>query len=1128
MKLKHIFICLLLFSKYSANLFAQGKREYKERSVLSSGSWFQLAIGQPGIYKLDLSLLQRMGVGGTPIPINQIHLHGSGGAMMGEETSASYTDDLPEVALWAVDDGDGILNGNDYLLFYAPGPHRWKVDNTGNFYHEQHLYSDSSYYYLNIGGANGLRIRSQVSPGLPVITETSFDFHAWYERDSINFLSTGKQWWGQEFSNVVGLSRNYNFSLPGTPVEPVRLKMRVAGKSIGGCNFNAAVNQASAINNLYLLPVTDNVFEGVASASTGEGSAKVNSSQINVQVSLQPDNINDKGWLDYLEVQVRCPLTMPDGILDFRSRAVVNKTLVRFGLNKAPDQLQIWDVTNPMAPEEMLLSRKVDSVFFTSPGDTTREYLAFRISDVRQPAYNGIVPNQNLHGQHTVDMLIITYGLFKAQAERLAAFHREKDQLAVNVVTTQEVYNEFGSGTPDLVAIRNYVKMFADRGKAPKYLLLFGAASYDYKNRVKNNTNLVPSWQSFASLDGLRSYVSDDFFGILAPGGDINRTDKADTLETGIGRIPATNANEATIAVNKIIRYYEPAALGKWRNDVMIIADDEDNNLHFNDAERLAEVIAEAAPVFNLNKIYVDAYPQVIKSGISTAPEVNSAINKGINQGALILNYTGHGSSMRLAAESIIDANSLSSWQNKNKLPLFITATCDFAPFDDPGITSLGHKILFMPEGGSIALMTTTRAVVAASNRIINENYFKAALIREEQGMPTLGTAAMLAKNLTYRQSNDFINNRKFQLLGDPALRLGYPTFRIVTDSVNGLPGIDTIKGLGTYIIKGHLEKIDGSRYKDFNGKLYTTVYDQPSREQTRGNDAGSISVPWQQQKNILFQGTQTVANGDFSFTFVAPIDIRAGTGKGKFSYYATNEQIDGAGYTNNFTTGGVATNIPADITGPVINAWLDSRRFKNNDIVGRSPLLIIDLADSSGINISGNDPAHLVTALLDGTEYIVLNDYFEAYLDNFRKNSIYYPLSRLETGTHNITIQAWDNYNNKSTTTIAFTVSEEGILAVEQVRNYPNPVQGATRFTFIHNQQDEELDLTLQIFTIEGRLVKTMHDTIISTNGRYDGMPWDGRSDSGAKLSSGLYVYRLAIKTSKGTKVKGGKLVLL
>jgi hypothetical protein len=1136
MKLNYIFIGMfLLFFWENQEIYAQSSlRKYKKNSVLAAGSWYKLSVNARGVYKIDVAFLQSIGINTQQLSTTAIRLFGNGGQMLGEPNNTPRYDDLPEVALYPNDGGDGVLDGHDYLLFYAPGPHSWQYDTrTGTFTHQRNLYADEAWYYITVGG-DGLRIAADNNPPTAGIPEYDFQYHAFYERDSINFLNSGKQWWGQEFSKVMGLSRSYGFALPAVPVGPVTVRMRASARSAGGSNFNATVNNVRAISNLYLLPVTDNIFEGVATAASAQGTATASRAQVDIGVEFAPNNTNDRGWLDYVEVQARCPLLMPaTGMLDFRSGTLVGSAQnSRFALHNGNLQTKIWDVTEAVKPVAVKFTRQGDSLVFSGKNDRLHEYIAFNDGAALLPVYAGQVTNQDLHGHSPAEMIIITTTTLKGPAERLAAMHRALDQLSVQVTTIDQVYNEFASGTPDPTAIRDYVKMCYDRGPAPRYLLLFGAASYDYRQRVKNNTNDIPSWQSEASLDAIRSYVSDDYFGILKDGGDITQTSVPDLLDIGIGRIPARNVSEATLAVDKVIRYRQPAAFGPWRNQLALLADDEDDNLHFDDAEKMAAVITTNAPLWNTEKIYLDAYPQETGSAGAAYPKVNTVIANRINKGTLVLNYSGHGSNSRLAAENIMDANSIATWHNNDKLPLFITATCDFAPYDDPGITSLGHKILLQHSGGAIALMTTTRAVFAASNQLMNANYLKVAFTPAANGrMPALGTAAMLAKNATYASSADAINNRKFQLLGDPALTLAFPAYKVITDSINGVaPGAatDTIKGLGVYTIKGHIADVQGNTVPDYNGTVYTTIFDQPSLQKTRGNDAGSDVAAYKEQQNVLFQGTQTVAGGKFSLTFVAPRDIREGTGKGKISYYTSNDKLDGSGYFDDFTTGGVLIGPTADIIGPTVNAWLDNRRFRSGDITGPDPLLIVDLADSSGINRSGNNDSHHIIAILDSTEYIVLNDYFESSLNSYKKGSVLFPLQGLATGEHRLTIKAWDTYNNAGTTTIHFKVSEPGELAVEEVKNYPNPFRDVTRFTFLHNQQGEELQLTLQIFTIVGSLVKTMRSTIISTAGRYDGMPWDGRSDSGAKLPPGVYVYRLTIRTTKNRKFKGGKLVLL
>ncbi|WP_212000169.1 type IX secretion system sortase PorU [Chitinophaga sp. HK235] len=1135
MKPSYIFpVLLLIFLYHSRTASGQtGLRSYNNHSVLTSGNWYKLSVAGPGVYKIDVPMLQQMGIDTRQLPSGTVRLYGSGGQMLPEANGQPHPDDLPEVALQVNDGGDGYLNGNDYILFYAPGPHRWQWNPwEPGFSHQYNLYSDVSWYFITTGG-DGARIWQDNNTQLPDRTVLFFDYHTFYERDSLNFLSSGKQWWGQEFSKVVGNSRTYDFVLPGAPEGPVTVKFRAAARSASGCNFKVSLNGTAAAST-YLLPVGGSVFESIATAAMASGTAAVSQAAVSAGVEFQPGDINSRGWLDYLELTASCPLRIPaSGMLDFRStNGLGTARQLQYVLSNATAQTQVWEVTDPLRPLAMGTALRADSLSFIRSADSLREFIAFNPGSTGRPVPGGPVLNQDLHGAPGTDLLIVTHEAFRAEAERLAAWRRQHDQLSVQVVTTSQIYNEFASGSPDPTAIRNYVKMHYDRGDHPRYLLLFGAASYDYRQRVKNNTNLVPSWQSEASLDAIHSYVSDDFFGMLDDTEDITRTDITNLLDIGIGRLPVRNTTEARMAVDKIIRYQQPASFGPWRNQVTLLADDEDDNLHFNDAEAMGAMIAKNNAQPNIGKIYLDAYPQESTPSGPRSPEVNKAIANAINSGTLVMNYTGHGSNNRLAEETIMDAASVREWKNENRLPLLITATCDFAPFDDPGINSLGAQLLLQQNTGAIALMTTTRAVFANSNRLMNTNYLQAAFTPLADGsMRSLGEAIQQGKNTTYSTSGDVINNRKFQLLGDPSMTLAFPQWRVITDSINGQKAgteTDTLKGLQPCIVKGHIADNRGNILEDYQGTVTTVVYDQPATYRTRGNDPRSQVAEYKLQQRVLFKGTQTVKDGRFTVAFTVPADLQSGKANGKISYYACGEMSDGGGYFQGFTTGGLMNNAPADVTGPEVKVWLDSKRFVNGDMTGPSPLLMIDLADSSGINVSGNNPEHHLIAILDSSEYFVLNDYFEASLDSYRKGQVRFPLTALPTGAHRITIKAWDTYNNSTVTTIFFKVAEPGSLTVEEVVNYPNPFYDVTRFSFLHNQQGQQLQVDLQVFSTDGRLVKKMRSTIFSGTSRFDGSPWDGRGDSGAKLPAGIYIYRLIISSNGKTRTLGGKMVLL
>lgn len=1128
---------LLLLLLCSAALPAHAQRTYAAHSVLAAGAWYKLAVTQPGVYKIPVSQLAGMGINTQSLSSAAVRIFGNGGQLLPENNRMPRPDDLAEVALQIADGGDGLLNGDDYVLFYAPGPHAWTYNPAGRtFTHQYNLYSDTAWYFLNIG-ANGRRIATDSTPPpAPTTDITAFDYHAFYEKDSINLVSSGKQWWGPVFSNAPGgtLTRSIPFTLPAAAAQ-VQVRARAAARSAGS-RFDITVNQGAA-GSLTLNAVSGNIFEAFATAAYGAFDVPVNSAQ--VQVGLQYNGGNgDQGWLDYIELQARCPLKLPAGDpLLFRDAASVAPGAAgRFIINNGAAATRVWDVTNAVTPVNLPVQHTGSQLQFVRDAATLREYVAFNPDQLPQPAYAGMVANQDLHATPATNMLIITTPALKAAAGRLAAWHTLHEQLQVQVVTVQDIYNEFASGTPDPTAIRDFVKMCYDRGGSSgtplRYLLLFGDASFDYRNRVPGNTNLVPTWQSDASLDFINSYPSDDFFGFLDDGDDITDINTRNLLDIGIGRLPVQTATQAQQVVDKIIGYHSPANFGPWRNHLTFVADDGDNNLHLQDAEAVSSMAGQTWRQGVADKIYLDAYPKVAASGGSRYPAVNSDIQQHMNNGNLVWNYTGHGSYSRLAEEVVVDAGSIKTWSNAQRLPLVITATCDFAPFDNPVYTSLGEQLVLQPSGGAIALMTTTRAVFAYSNRVMNTNYLQMAFTPLANGhMPSLGEAAMLGKNLTYTNYSDIANNRKFQLLGDPALTLAFPRYHVVTDSINGQDVsqvTDTLKAMGKYVVKGHVEDEQGNPLRDFNGNLDVTVYDKPVTLRTRGNDAGSEPADYTVQQQVLFHGQQSVQQGRFTFTFIVPRDIDYKPGAGKISYYAAGEQADAGGYFNGYQVGGTAGNAPADTTGPQVQAFLDTELFRNGGITGPDPVLLVNLHDSSGINTSGYGIGHDIIAVLDtASQYFILNDFYTATLDDYRSGAIRFPFYNLAAGPHTLTLKARDTYNNATTVTLHFVVVNSGTLAVQDAGNYPNPFTTTTRFFFTHNQQGQELTVTLQVFTISGQLVKTQRQTIKAVGNRYDGMLWNGNADSGARLPPGIYLYRLTVSTKLKTKISGGKLIL-
>jgi len=1122
-------------------LFASAQRAYKATSVLASGNWFKISVPDEGVYKIDVSFLNSLGITGN-IPSAQIRIFGNAGGIVPESNSTKPIDDLEENAIWVEDGGDGTINGTDYILFFARGPHHWIKDSLNKrFVHHKNIYSDRAFYFVTIGG-NGLRIPTQIGAMPAPTTVTSFDERYFHELDTVNFLSSGKEWFGEEFSSFPGRSLSRSFQLPLSDLLPQQATIvtNLAARSI-----NVLSRFAISINNLQtqqisIPPIGTGVYDLFAQQIQQTDNFLLTGNVASVSVNYTQGSFNSQGWINWFEFFARRNLAISsDKQLLFRDWNTVGVNAAQYVISNANTSIQVWDVTDDLRPVKMNTSFSASQIRFSNDAQQLREYVCFS-TNLLVPKVEGRVANQNLHNATEKDLLIITSPDILQEAQRLAQFHQQKSNLRTLVVTTDQVFNEFSSGTPDPTAIRDFVKMYYDRYRSTwnqtgKYLLLFGKASFDYKYRVTNNTNKVPAYESVNSLDPLSTYTSDDFYGFLDDNEDINSSLIINQLDIGIGRIPAKNLEEAKNFVDKVLECHSPDALGPWRNNLDFIADDEDNNLHLHDAEVLTATVSSTAPIFNSRKIYLDIFRQERGSAGGRYPQANAVINSNIYNGTLLWNYSGHGGSTRLAEEVVLDQQTVNNWNNRYRLPLFITATCDFAPYDNPLHNSLGENLLVRPKTGAIALMTTTRVVFAFSNRIINNNYLRFALQPDINGQyKTLGAAVMAAKNYTYQTSADIINNRKFTLLGDPAMNLGFPTNKVKINKVNGKEvssQTDTLSATESVLMEGEVNNIAGNLLNNFQGTAYLSLFDKPTSVTTLANDPTSQQVQVQHQESILFKGKASVHNGKFSFRFKIPRDINYQFANGKISLYAQDGTSDGNGFSNDIVIGGISATASNDNQGPEIKAFLNDDKFVNGSITNTSPVLLIELADSSGINTGNSGINHDIIATLDNNnnQYFVLNNFYETELDNFQKGSVRFQLPELTAGHHSLKIKAWDVLNNSNEYILDFSVVNNAELRIEHVLNYPNPFTTKTFFWFEHNHPATDLNVKIEIFTIAGRLIKTISQTINTTGNRSNEIEWDGKDDYGQKIDKGVYVYRLRVKTTNGkTANKWEKLVIL
>lgn len=1121
----------------------RGQRNYTASSVLSAGFWVKISTEGSGIFRINAKFLREAGFT-SRLSTQSIKLYGNGGRVLPVANSDVFQDDLAENAIQVNDGGDGFFDGDDYLLFYAPGSDQWRYDSSKKtFSFNKNIYSNKAYYFITVASGNGKRVLTgpEFSGASGVVN--SFDDHYRYELDSINFLKSGQEWYGEEFSNGQGSIVSKDFKIPFSGILPGSnyvFRSAVIGQSVVQSNTFSISMNGKKLTDQFTVPLSGSSFDPVANANEITVTGTLGESTMNIRYSFSGGSVNARGWLNRFEVFARRALDIAGmGQLQFRDVASVSPSNIsRFELSNGGASTRVWDITDALSPVLMPAALSGTTLRFVNDCSILREYIAFTVESAKLPKLEGVIANQDLHGVGYFDMAIVTNKQLMTEAKRLAQHHQQKDGLKVIVVDIEQLYNEFSSGSLDPTAIRNFLKMAYDRAgmsiqQRPKFLLLFGPSSYDFKDI--EGVQCIPSYQSESSLDPLTSYVTDDYVGYLDDEDDITSSFPYPLLDVAIGRIPARNLEQARMAVDKIIDYQNPAAFGKWRNDVTLVADDEDFNLHLNDAELHASLIHALSPILNVSKIYLDAFPQESSAGGERYPSVNAAINNKINNGTLVWNYSGHGSSSRLAQETIFEKDMIAGWQNEQRLPLFITATCDFAPFDDPDQFSIGENLLVGRRNGAIGLVTTTRQVFASSNRVINNNFFSTLFQKDsENKFPRLGDALKDAKNNTVINRGDHVNSRKFMLLGDPAMKLAIPEYTVVASTVNGSPittTADTLRSQNRYTITGEVHTPSGIVATDFNGFVFPTVYDKPATVKTLGNDPQSNVVEFSSNKNIIYDGKVKAENGKFSFTFIVPTDINYQYGNARISFYAEDGRYDASGVEERLVTGGLGDEVINDFDGPLIKGYLNDTTFKNGDIVDETPLLIAHLYDASGINLSSVGIGHDITAVIDGDKRnaVVLNEYFQPVLSGQLNGVIRFPMPQLSEGKHTIVIKAWDVFNNSAEYTIECVVVKQKEILIKRLINYPNPFSVSTRFLFDLDGPYAGATAQIDIFTMAGQFVKRLSKTINESNGRSIEIGWDGRDESGDAIGKGIYIFQLLIKGREGqVSKKLQKLIIL
>jgi hypothetical protein len=1112
---------------------------------LQKGKTYKFAIEKDGVYKITHDMLRKIAPELGAFDPATIKIFGNRGGMLPQANDAIRPINLHENAIVVTGQSDGSFDKDDFILFYAEGPdHAEFIAHRNIHFYSNNLYSDKNFYFLNVSDGTGKRINDSPSVDGSFSLINEYNDFAYHELDDSNVRSTGREWYGEKFDIITELDLKFNLTgiVPGSQIKIVS---DVMGQTYADASFRIIMNNVQ-VGEQFILPIAAATYaiKGFDKRDTlifNESDVNASSrSDQDVKYQFMKASGYSQGYLDYILISFRRALNIQTDQTIFTSPSSLNNATSTFQIGSASEVAGIWDITEPAQIKNQLFSLSETTVAFSTSTDVLKKFIAFR-GEIPSPEFIGIVEQQNLHALSTPNLVIIAHPLFFNEAERLAAHRQNFNNWTTVIVTPEQIYNEFSSGRQDVSAIRDFVKMLYDKNPSElKALLLFGKGSYDYKDRVNNNTNFVATYESRNTLHPLQTYSSDDFYGFLeANEGEWNESPvKNHTLDIGVGRLPVTNVAQAKNVVDKIIEYdSNKSTRGYWQKEIAFVADDGSNSdgwtsLHQFQANSLASLVEEREPGIDTKKLFMGTYKKTVSAGSESVQPLTDDILRTFDKGALIINYTGHGSERIWADESVFTEQHIADLENKT-YPFLVTATCEFGRQDDPSQTSSAELCVTAKGAGAIGMVTTARPVNSTTNFDLNRAFYEALFQRTNNVYPTIGEVFRNTKN----NSISGVANRNFSLLGDPSMTLALPQNLIEITSIATTNGSDTLKALSKVTIAGQVNNSSGEKISAFNGILEAALYDKETDFVTIGRNKPAFG--YKQWHNILFRGKATVRDGDFEFEFIVPKNISYAIAEGRLSLFAidSKDKNEASGVSNDFMIGGGEIVFPADDKAPEIRAFIGDTTFINGGFAVSDTWLVARLSDESGINISDYGIGNSLIATLDNDgETFVLNSYYVADANNYRKGTIRFPMKGLSPGKHSLTLKAWDVYNNPAQTTIDFIVTEGDALAIESFGNYPNPASDNTMFYFTHNRSGDDLEAQLFIYSSTGIMIQAAKIPVSESDYRVDLMDLESlmqmrnSAETGEKLPAGIYFARLIVRSlANGSKNEHvAKLIIL
>ena len=1125
------------------------ERDWPEHSALSEGVWVKFRTSKEGIHRIEYSDLTESGISPEDYNFSGIHVYGGGGQQLPFLNDVERPLDLPLLPVKTSGELDGVFNQGDVIYFHASGVNSWTLNESNGWWnHSLNPWSDYAYYFVRLDGEPNLE-GSRIVDAVPIqdpVDET-FDKHLarrFHEIETTNLAKSGREFYNEHFTYLGSQIFNMYFNIPNLVGDTGYVESRIAGRTIGATSDYTMTCGGESYTTSDLALTENSLL--LAQKRTLPLTLPLDGDGIGVELSYIPGNEEAEGWVDYVRVQAYQELKFNgsqfhiNGIHDFAEIDVV-----AYNLEDAESVEAVWDVTEHLNPRICDIEDQSGDISWNALADTTRRFVAFKYSSAFEVESMGYVQNSDIHSLDDIDLVILTSLALDSAANRLATLHANEG-MTVAVVNQREVWNSFSSGSPDPTALKMLMLMLMDKAESPdeepQHLLLLGDGSYFNRNLNPDGINLL-TFQSSNSESTVSSYVTDDYFGLLEDGDGEAPGDK---LAIGVGRIPAPNLEDALAMVSKIETYLgapvdssdvsnclgeeASSTFGAWRNKILFVTDDQDGNnsdgwRHMSDSEVHSNHVSQEHNEYDVIKIYPDAYVQESTPGGERYDEAEAEIQRKIEEGVLIVDYIGHGGARGWAHERILNTTTIREWTNKNRLPVFMTATCELSRYDDPEEESAGEMLIFNPDGGAVGMLTTTRTVFSGGNQELNTAFFQTVL-DEDAGtgqMRCLGDICKDTKNSDEVTST--VNMRNFSLLGDPAMMLAYPSEKIF---ITEIP--DTIKSLDLVTISGYIGNSEGDTLSDFNGLIYPKVFDKRSQLSTLDNDEIAGAFSYSVFRNILHKGLASVVNGEFSFQFVVPRDIDYTYGNGRISCYALSGEIDAHGASEDFIIGGTSNNVIPDDEGPEVQLYMNDSLFVSGGVTSDDPWLFARVFDESGINTVGNGIGHDLKAVLDDdhSNPYILNSYFSADLDTYKSGTVRFPFKDLEDGKHNLVLKVWDVQNNSTTDTTEFIVVNSIEVALDQVIAFPNPAIDNTTFRFSHNQECKAIEANVHIYNSDGKFVRSYSTDLHSNGSTTDLLTWDLTNDSGSKVEQGVYLFKIELIAINGASAQYGSKVIV